>query len=959
LPCRGAPLTARKGGFLPRNKVVPRSDSPLRGGRFFVVSPKVAAARAAQAFDARPGASPGAGRPALGGDERRTYVEKQFEMEKVFSPGEVEQRLYREWEESGYFTAKRVPGKKPFVIMMPPPNITGQLHMGHALDMLPQDVLTRYHRMKGEPTLWLPGTDHASIATEVKIVDALKEEGLTKQQLGREAFLDRAWQWKREYGGRITQQQRRLGASCDWSRERFTMDAGLNRAVVEVFVRLHEKGLIYRGDRIINWCPVCKTALSDAEVEYEEQTSSLWYIRYPGADGGEGVVVATTRPETMLGDTGVAVNPDDERYSALVGKDVILPLVGRALPVVADEYVDPAFGTGAVKMTPAHDPNDFEVAQRHNLPLMRVLNDDGTMSEAAGKYRGLTRQACRKMLLEELEAQGFLVKTEPLSHNVGACYRCHDTVEPLVSTQWFVRMKPLAEPAVRVVHTGELKFVPERFSKVYLNWMENIRDWCISRQLWWGHRIPAYYCDGCGAMTVERKAPEKCEKCGGPMRQDEDVLDTWFSSALWPFSTLGWPDETEDLQYFYPTSVMLSGYDIIFFWDARMIFSGLEQMGRLPFDTVVLHGLVRDAQGRKMSKSLGNGIDPLEVIEQYGCDALRFSLAMGVAPGSDVRVSNEKFEAFRNFANKIWNASRFVLMNLDGKAPDSLSTIDPSLLGAADRWILTRYHQAVREVSAGLDAYDLGLAAQKIYDFAWSEFCDWYIELAKPHLADETGAKTVRAVLYHVLIGLLKLLHPYMPFITDEVFHHLPGCEGSIMVSDWPAVDEAYDFPEDARRMEGVMDIIRAVRNLRAEMNVASGRRARLIVRPRDDQDGWRGAIAAAETYFKRLAWVSTLELIGEGDPNPEKSASAVTPACTLFMPLGDLVDIDREIGRLAKDRDNAAREIGRGEGMLKNQGFISKAPAKLVENEKAKLETARKTLAALEARIAELEALR
>ena len=887
-------------------------------------------------------------------------MEKQFEMDKVFSPQEVEERLYKEWEESGYFVAKRVPGKKPFVIMMPPPNITGQLHMGHALDTLPQDALTRYHRMKGDPTLWLPGTDHASIATEVKIVDALKKEGLTKKDLGREEFLKRAWAWRNEYGRRITRQQRRLGASCDWSRERFTMDEGLNRAVVEVFVRLYEKGLIYRGNRIINWCPVCKTALSDAEVEYGEVMSSLWYIRYPGADGGEGVVVATTRPETMLGDTGVAVNPGDERYTSLVGRTVTLPIVGRELPVVADDYVDPAFGTGAVKMTPAHDPNDFEVAQRHDLPVLRVLNDDGTMNEAAGRFQGMTRQECRKAVLSELEALGLLVKTEPLTHNVGACYRCHDTVEPLVSTQWFVKMKPLAEPAVRCAQTGELKFVPERFTKVYLNWMENIRDWCISRQLWWGHRIPAYYCQDCGEMTVARTAPEACPKCGGRhLHQDEDVLDTWFSSALWPFSTLGWPEQTEDLKYFYPTSVMLSGYDIIFFWDARMIFSGIEQMGSLPFDTVALHGLVRDAQGRKMSKSLGNGIDPLEVIDKYGCDALRFSLAMGVAPGGDVRVSNEKFEAFRNFANKVWNAARFVLMNLKNEAPQPLASIDPALLEAPDRWVLTRYHDAIRGVTAGLEGYDLGLSAQKIYDFAWSEFCDWYIEMAKPRLSDEQGAPVARAVLYHVLIGLLKLLHPFMPFITDEVYHHLPGCEGSIMVSDWPAPDRELDFPEEAQRMEGVMDIIRAVRNLRAEMNVAAGRKARLIVRPRSGAVDWKGAIASSETYFKRLASVSALELIGEDDPNPDKSASAVTGACQLYMPLGDLVDVEKEISRLTKDRDATARDIARGEGMLKNEGFLAKAPAQLIETEKAKLETSRKTLEALDARIREMEALR
>ncbi len=885
-------------------------------------------------------------------------MERKLEMDKVFSPKEVESRLYEEWESKGYFKAQRVPGKKPFVIMMPPPNITGQLHMGHALDIMPQDVLTRYHRMKGDPTLWLPGTDHASIATEVKIVAALEAEGLTKQDLGREEFLRRAWQWKEEYGGRITRQQRRLGASCDWSRERFTMDEGLNRAVVEVFVRLYEKGLIYRGNRMINWCPVCKTALSDEEVEYEEQDTSLWYIRYPGPDGMD-IVVATTRPETMLGDTGVAVNPQDARYAALVGKTVTLPIVNRQIPVVADEYVDVEFGTGAVKMTPAHDPNDFEVAKRHNLGILCVLTEDGMMNANAGKYEGMSRLDCRKAVVEELKAQGLLVKIEPLKHNVGTCYRCHDTLEPMLSPQWFVKMAPLAKPAADAARSGELKFVPERFTKTYLNWMDNIRDWCISRQLWWGHRIPAYYCtnESCGHVTVARTAPERCPKCGAPVKQDEDVLDTWFSSALWPFSTLGWPEKTEDLEYFYPTSVMLSGYDIIFFWDARMIFSGIEQMGRLPFDTVVLHGLVRDAQGRKMSKSLGNGIDPLEVIEQYGCDALRFSLAMGVSPGNDVRMSMEKVESFRNFANKVWNAARFVLMNLDG-VPTPIEKIAPEALDAADRWILTRYQDAVRTVSANLDQYDLGLAAQKIYEFAWSNFCDWYIELAKPRLsgADEAAKATVRAVLYHVLLGILKLLHPFMPFLTDEIFRYLPGTVDSIMISSWPEPVAALDFPADAERMEAVMEIIRAVRNLRAQMNVAPGRKAALIVRPRE---GWREAIAAAEAYFMRLAFARELVLLGEADESPAKSASAVTPACELFIPLGELVDVDKELKRLEKERAQTEREIARANGMLNNPGFLQKAPEALVAAEREKLKSNQQVLASLSARIEELASLK
>ncbi len=879
-----------------------------------------------------------------------------MEMDKVFSPKEVEARLYAQWEENGYFKPVRDDSKKPFVIMMPPPNITGQLHMGHAMDALPQDALTRYHRMKGDPTLWLPGTDHASIATEVKIIDALKAEGLSKEKLGREKFLERAWQWRNEYGTRIVTQLRKLGASCDWSRERFTMDEGLNKAVIEVFVRLYEKGLIYRGNRIINWCPTCKTALSDAEVEYEEQDTHLWHIRYPGKKGD--VVVATTRPETMLGDTGVAVNPNDERYRHLEGATVTLPIMNREIPVVFDEYVDLEFGTGAVKMTPAHDPNDFEVGKRHNLPILRVLGDDGTMNENAGEYCGLTRLECRKRIVERLKEEGLLVKTEPLHHNVGTCYRCHDTVEPLTSDQWFVKMAPLAEPAAQAARTGELKFIPERFTKTYLNWMDNIRDWCISRQLWWGHRIPAYYCD-CGEMIVSRAAPEHCPKCAKAMRQDEDVLDTWFSSALWPFSTLGWPEKTSDLEYYFPTSVMISGYDIIFFWDARMIFSGIEQMGRLPFDTVLLHGLVRDAQGRKMSKSLGNGIDPLEMIEKYGCDALRFSLAMGVSPGNDVRFSDEKIEGFRNFANKIWNASRFALMNLDG-APERVEAIDPARFDLSDRWILTRFQQTAREVTGNLDSYDLGLASNKIYDFAWSLFCDWYIELAKQRLngEDETAKATARAVLFHVLLGILKLLHPFMPFLTDEVYRYLPTGDGaaeSIMIASWPEAFESLDFEGDAARMEGVMEVIRAVRNLRAEMNVEPKVRATLILKPRE---GWRDTLAMGETWFRRLAGASELRLIEESAPSPEKAASAATAPCELFVPLGELVDVDKEIARLGKDKAQLERDIARATGMLSNEGFLKKAPEALVAAEREKLESNKQVLASLAARIEELEAL-
>ena len=872
---------------------------------------------------------------------------QEFTMEKVYNPQQIEDKLYKMWEDSGAFVAHRVEGKKPFTIVMPPPNITGQLHMGHAMDCLLQDAPIRYHRMKGDPTLWLPGTDHASIATEVKVVDAMAKEGLTKEMVGRDGFLERAWAWKKEYGGRINRQQRRLGASCDWSRERFTMDEGCNEAVREVFVRLYEKGLIYRGNRIINWCPECQTALSDAEVEYEEQASHLWHIRYPGADGSEGVIVATTRPETMLGDTGVAVNPNDERYTDLVGKKVILPLVNREIPVVADDYVDMEFGTGAVKMTPAHDPNDFEVGKRHNLEVIRVTNDDGTMNRNAGKFEGMTAMECREAVVKELQELGLMVKIEDYTHNVGTCYRCHHTVDPVTSTQWFVKMEPLARPAIEAVRSGKVQFVPERFSKTYFNWMENIRDWCISRQLWWGHRIPAYYCDDCGEISVSATPLTVCPKCGKPVRQDEDTLDTWFSSALWPFSTLGWPEETEDLKYFYPTNTLVTGYDIITFWVSRMIFSGLTYTDKAPFDTVLIHGLVRDAQGRKMSKSLGNGVDPLEIIDQYGADALRFSLVMGVSPGNDMRFSTDKVESARNFANKIWNASRFVLMNMG----DEAETLEGKTLCAADQWILTRLNDTIREVSTHFEDYDLGLAAQKIYDFAWSEFCDWYIELAKVSLNGEGRAATL-AVLRHVLICLLKMLHPFMPFITDEVYRYIPGTEGTIMLSDWPKVDDAMNFPQEAHEMEGVMDVIRAVRNLRAEMNVSVGRRAHLIVRPKA---GWEHAMAGAGEYFGRLAWASGMQLLAQDEEAPAKTVSAVSEAAELFIPLGDLVDVAKETARLTKERDSVQRDIERGEAKLNNPGFTGKAPAQLVEQEREKLAVARDKLAKLNARIEDL----
>jgi len=873
------------------------------------------------------------------------------DMETRFNPQEIEADIYRNWEESGAFVAHREEGKKPFTIVMPPPNITGQLHMGHAMDCVLQDAPIRYHRMKGDPTLWLPGTDHAAIATEVRIVDSMRKEGLTKEGIGREAFLERAWKWKKEYGGRIVHQQRKMGVSCDWSRERFTMDEGCSKAVREVFVRLYEKGLIYRGQRMINWCPSCRSALSDAEVEYREEASHLWHIRYPGADGSEGVVVATTRPETMLGDTGVAVNPADDRYKDLVGRKVILPIVNKEIPVVADEYVEMDFGTGAVKMTPAHDPNDFEVAQRHNLEIITVTNDDGTMNENAGKFNGMDPMACRKAVVEELDKLGLLVKIEDYTHNVGFCYRHGKTpVEPRLSEQWFVKMKPLAEPAIAAVREGKTKFLPDRFSKIYYNWMENIRDWCISRQLWWGHRIPAWYCDKCGEMVVSRQDPDCCPKCGGSLRQDEDVLDTWFSSALWPFSTLGWPEKTEDLKYFYPTSMLVTGYDIIFFWVARMIFSGIENMGETPFDTVLIHGLVRDEQGRKMSKSLGNGVDPLEIVEEYGADALRFSLVMGVSPGNDTRYSREKVESARNFANKVWNASRFVLMNVSEK-----KAFDPAKLEIADKWILTRLQEAIRDVSAHMEDGDFGLAATKIYDFAWSEFCDWYIELSKSRLLGEDGESkdTVKAVLLYVLENLLKLLHPFMPFLTEQVYKYMPESEGFLMLQKWPEINDTLSFPEDERKMLAIMEIIRTIRNLRSEMNVAPSKRTRLMLLP---GEGWLETLKGGDGYFRKLAGASETDILTDRNQVTEKTVSAVATAGELFIPLGDLVDFEKEIARLTKEMENLKKEIARSQGMLNNQGFIAKAPAQLVQQERNKLEAAKEKAAALENRIAELK---
>ena len=898
------------------------------------------------------------------------------QMDTRFTPQAIEQDIYREWEESGAFTAHRVEGKKPFTIVMPPPNITGQLHMGHAMDCTLQDAAIRYHRMKGDPTLWLPGTDHAAIATEVKIIDAMREEGVTKESLGREGFLKRAWAWKEKYGNRITQQQRRMGASCDWSRERFTMDEGCSRAVREVFCNLYEKKLIYRGVGMVNWCPCCNTSISDAEVEYETKDGFFWHLFYPVKETGEMLELATTRPETMLGDTAVAINPEDPRYAHLHGCHVILPLLNKEIPIVLDEHADMEKGTGVVKITPAHDPNDYEVGKRHNLPLVRVLTYDGHMTGAAdkeendalfesgkaavgeprvldcGKYAGMTAQEARKAIVKDLEAGGFLGKVEPLSHEVGTCYRCHTVVEPMVARQWFVKMKPLAEPAIEVVRTGETRFLPERMEKTYMNWMENIRDWCISRHLWWGHRIPAWYCDDCNETVVSREDPSVCPKCGGHhLHQDEEVLDTWFSSALWPFSTLGWPDETEDLKYFYPTTMLVTGYDIIFFWVARMIFSGIEQMGKTPFETVLFHGLVRDELGRKMSKSLGNGVDPLEIIDEYGADALRFSLLMGISPGNDTRYSREKVESARNFANKVWNASRFVLMNVDRKVE-----LHPERFTIADKWILTRFQTAVREITQHNEEGEFGLSANRIYDFAWSEFCDWYIELAKPWLLgeDAQAKENVQGVLLYVLEGLLKLLHPFMPFLTEQVYRYLPGSEGFLMLKAWPEAREELDFTAEAEQMENIMEVIRSVRNLRTEMNVPMGKRTRLIFLPKDA--ALSATLAHAAAYFQRLAGASEVSFVEDAAAVTEKTVSAVTHAGTLFIPLGDLVDFAKEVARLEKEEEKLQKEIERTEGKLNNPGFVNKAPAQLVAQEKEKLSANREKADALRKRIQELK---
>ncbi|MDL2237181.1 valine--tRNA ligase [Christensenellaceae bacterium OttesenSCG-928-K19] len=853
------------------------------------------------------------------------------ELSKTYDPKQTEDRIYKHWMEKGYFHAEVDENKKPFTIVIPPPNITGQLHMGHALDNMIQDALIRTKRMQGYAALWMPGMDHASIATEVKIVDAMAEEGLTKEEIGREAFLTRAWAWKDQYGGRISEQLKKLGSSLDWERERFTMDEGCNRAVRVAFKKLYDKGLIYQGDRIINWCPSCLTALSDAEVEYEERDSHLWHIRYPAEDGGKGIVVATTRPETMLGDTAVAVNPKDERYKDLIGKNVILPLMNRKIPVIADEYVDMEFGTGAVKITPAHDPNDYEVGKRHNLPMPRIMDDAGIINNNGGDYAGLDRNEARNQIVADLKDEGLLAETEDHVHNVGHCYRCNTTIEPIISKQWFVKMKELAKPAIEAVEDGRIKFVPERFAKIYFNWMYNIRDWCISRQLWWGHRIPAYTCNDCGKTVVEIDAPTACD-CGCTVfTQDEDVLDTWFSSGLWPFSTLGWPDETPELKFFYPTDVLVTGYDIIFFWVARMIVFGMEMMGDVPFRYVNIHGIVRDEQGRKMSKSLDNGVDPLEVIDEYGADALRFSLAMGVSPGNDMRFYTKKVEAARNFANKIWNASRFVLMNSDGKT----GTIDESKLDIADKWIISGLNTAITEITQNMDDMELGLATQRIYDFTWSELCDWYIEMAKPRLyGEDTQVKeSTINVLVYVLKNTLKLLHPFMPFLTEEIYTSLPGADETIMLSSWPKVEFA-GLEQDAKQMADVMELIRAIRGQRADMNVPPSVRTTLTILAQNEN-----AIKACEEYIKKLAYADEVVLISNQNDIPENSVSVVCPVGEAFLPLSELIDIGKETERLQKELKQTEQEIARAQGKLNNKGFTDKAPESLVQEEKEKLQ--------------------
>ena len=882
-------------------------------------------------------------------EEHKTGIE---EMPKAYDPSIVEDRLYKKWEESGYFRSAPNPDKKPYTIVIPPPNITGQLHMGHALDETMQDILIRYKRMSGYETLWLPGTDHASIATEVKIVERMAKEGLTKQDVGREEFLRRAWAWKDEFGGRIVKQLRKLGSSCDWDRERFTMDEGCSKAVRKVFIDLYNKGMIYRGDRIVNWCPCCKTAISNAEVDFEEQPSNLWHVRYDAPDKSYSITVATTRPETILGDTGIAVNPKDERYFDIVGKTVVVPVVGREIPIVADEYVEMDFGTGAVKITPSHDPNDFEVGIRCNLPRMCVFTEDGHINELGGKYAGLTTQECRKVFVEDLKEAGNLVKIEPYTHNVGTCYRCHTTIEPMVSKQWFVAIKDLAEPAIKAVEEGRIKFVPERYAQTYYNWMYNIKDWCISRQLWWGHRIPAYYCDDCGETVVGEETPDKCPKCGGKMHQDEDVLDTWFSSGMWPFSTLGWPEETPELKYYYPTSTLATGYDLVFFWIARMIMFGLYAMDEVPFDHVFIHGMVRDELGRKMSKSLGNGIDPLEIIKDYGADSLRFSLTAGTAAGTDMRFQIKKVEAARNFCNKVYNASRFVMMNL-GDEP--IGDIDMTKLDVADKWILHRLNAVVKEETANIDAFDLNLAVEKIYSFIWTELCDWYIEMAKPRLygEDEEAKKNVRAILVRVLGDSMKLLHPFMPFITEDIYTRLPNAGETIMLESWPRYEESFDFPREADAMDGIMELVRAIRNVRAEMNVPPAKRAHMFIVTTGEN---AAEVNEAAPYFNKLAGASDVSVQLDKSGIAPDAVSVVSPIGDAFIPLNELIDIEKELARLNKEHARVEGEIKRLEGKLSNPGFLAKAPEKVVADERIKLEGYKELLEKLDKRIKELK---
>ena len=876
------------------------------------------------------------------------------EMNKTYNPSEIEDRLYKKWMDKKYFHAEVDRSKKPFTIVMPPPNITGQLHMGHALDNTLQDILIRFKRMQGYNALWQPGTDHASIATEVKVTNKLKEEGIDKEELGREGFLKRTWEWKEEYGGRIVSQLKKLGSSADWDRERFTMDEGCSKAVQEVFIRLYEKGYIYQGSRIINWCPVCQTSISDAEVEYEDQAGHFWHINYPIVGTDKCIEIATTRPETMLGDTAIAVHPDDERYKDLVGKMVLLPIVNKEIPIVADSYVDKEFGTGAVKITPAHDPNDFEVGKRHNLEEINILNDDGTINENGGKFEGMDRYEARKAIVKELEEGGYLVRIENHEHNVGTHDRCHTTVEPMIKKQWFVKMNEMAKPAIEAVKNGDLRFVPGHFDRTYLHWLENIRDWCISRQLWWGHRIPAYYCDDCGEIVVAKETPSVCPKCGCThFTQDEDTLDTWFSSALWPFSTLGWPDKTEDLDYFYPTNVLVTGYDIIFFWVIRMVFSGYEQTGKCPFSDVLIHGLVRDEQGRKMSKSLGNGIDPLEIIDQYGADALRLTLVTGNAPGNDMRYSEKKIIASRNFANKVWNASRFMLMNIE-KA--DLSNVSLDDLTPADKWILSKANSLVKEVTDNMENYDFGVAVSKLNDFIWEEFCDWYIEMVKPRLYNEEDTTKAAALftLKKVLTISLKLLHPYMPFITEEIFCSLQDEEESIMVSDWPVFEEAFDFKAEENEVEIIKNAVRNIRNLRADMNVPPSKKASVYVV--SEKEEVRKVFEDARVFFATLGYASEVHVQADKAGIADDAVSTVIPDAVIYMPFAELVDVEKEIARLEKEAKRLEGEIKRAKGMLSNEKFISKAPAAKVEAEKEKLEKYTSMAAQVAERLSQLK---